>query len=128
VVKGLYGLGRGVFEGSCRAVYAEMFTGQELSTAFSGQTLLAGFSGGLCFFLYSLLSKASIASITIGNGILAIVAYGVLMSVDYRQPISWSQLCVLLSGRALQAKDTKDTKTSRLLDQDFLFEQSRQKL
>ena len=26
-VKGLYGLGRGVFEGSCRAVYAQMFTG-----------------------------------------------------------------------------------------------------
>ena len=25
--KGLYGLGRGVFEGSCRAVYAQMFTG-----------------------------------------------------------------------------------------------------
>jgi hypothetical protein len=30
----------GVFEGSCRAVYAELFTGEELSTAFSGQVLI----------------------------------------------------------------------------------------
>lgn len=29
-LKGLYGLGRGVFEGSCRAVYASMFTGKYL--------------------------------------------------------------------------------------------------
>ena len=27
VVKAFYGLGRGVFEGSCRAVYAQMFEG-----------------------------------------------------------------------------------------------------
>jgi MFS family permease len=45
IIRALYGLGRGVFEGACRAVYAELFAGKDLSTAFSGQTLLAGLSG-----------------------------------------------------------------------------------
>jgi hypothetical protein len=45
VIRALYGLGRGVFEGACRAVYAELFSGDDLSKAFSGQTLLAGLSG-----------------------------------------------------------------------------------
>jgi MFS family permease len=60
-IKTVYGLGRGVFEGSCRAIYAEVFgkgSPDDLSTAFSGQTLLAGISGGAVYFLSAgLLSK-----------------------------------------------------------------------
>eukprot|EP01038_Epipyxis_sp_PR26KG_P007170 gene7170-9773_t len=93
VVKGLYGLGRGVFEGSCRAVYAQMFAGKDLGTAFSGQTLLAGFSGGTCLFLFGILDKHGIAAVTIINGTVAIICYGILMSIDSRSPINWSRLC-----------------------------------
>ena len=32
LIRALYGLGRGVFEGACRAVYASLFTGPDLST------------------------------------------------------------------------------------------------
>lgn len=66
-IKTVYGLGRGVFEGSCRAIYAEVFgkgSADDLSTAFSGQTLLAGFSGGIVYFLSAgLLSKEGICII-----------------------------------------------------------------
>lgn len=92
-IKGLYGLGRGVFEGSCRAVYAGMFSGEDLSTAFSGQTLSAGFSGGICFFLFGVLDQTAISAITIGNGLVALASYGVLMSVDSSRRLPWSALC-----------------------------------
>lgn len=94
IAKGLYGLGRGVFEGSCRAVYASMFTGKDLTTAFSGQTLSAGFSGGICFFLFGVLNRTAIAAVTVVNGVVALLAYFVLMyRVDPLQPASWSQVC-----------------------------------
>eukprot|EP01039_Chlorochromonas_danica_P008352 gene8352-9206_t len=99
IIKGLYGLGRGVFEGSCRAVYASMFTGSDLSTAFSGQTLSAGFSGGICFFLFGVLSRQGIASITIGNGVLALLTYFILMfCVDPKKVVSWSDLFAVVGG------------------------------
>lgn len=99
LLKGLYGLGRGVFEGSCRAVYAKMFTGDDLSTAFSGQTLSAGFSGGICFFIFGFISKDAISWITIGNGILALCSYFILMYlVDPCQKLSWRDLCSVLCG------------------------------
>jgi len=90
IIKGFYGLGRGVFEGSCRAVYADLFSGEDLSTAFSGQTLLAGFSGGACFFMYGWLQKESIATVTMVNGVLALVAYALLMRLDSSVPVTWS--------------------------------------
>jgi hypothetical protein len=93
IAKGLYGLGRGVFEGSCRAVYAGMFTGDDLSPAFSAQTLSVGFSGGLCFFLFSVLSKNSIAGVTVANGLVALCTYSVLMyAVDAKVPLPWGSL------------------------------------
>ena len=92
IVKLFYGLGRGVFEGSCRAVYAELFTGDDLPTAFSGQTLSAGFSGGVCFFMYGCLQKESIASITMINGLLALLTYSVLMKLDNTKPVAWSEI------------------------------------
>jgi hypothetical protein len=72
-IKFAYGLGRGVFEGSCRAIYAEVFgrgSADDLSTAFSGQTLLAGFSGGTLYFLSVFLSKEGVGGITLVNGFL----------------------------------------------------------
>lgn len=94
ISKALYGLGRGVFEGSCRAKYASMFTGKDLTTAFSGQTLSAGFSGGICFFMFGVLNRTSIAAITIINGIAAVGCYFILMyGVDSTKRVSWSQVC-----------------------------------
>ena len=91
ILKGLYGLGRGVFEGSCRAVYASFFQGKDLMTAFSSQTLSAGFSGGVCFFLFVCLDRVSIASVTIVNGCVALAAYGYLtQGLDPYKPQSWS--------------------------------------
>lgn len=92
LLKGLYGLGRGVFEGSCRAVYAELFTGDDLSNAFSAQTLLVGFSGGICYFIYGILTRNAIAIITIVNGIVAMIFYFILISTDYHSSISWREL------------------------------------
>jgi len=93
LLKGLYGLGRGVFEGSCRAVYASMFTGEDLSTAFSGQTLAAGFSGGLCFFIFIYLMRTTIGIIVVVNGVLAVLSYFIIMNMTERNSImSWSVL------------------------------------
>lgn len=99
-IKGLYGLGRGVFEGSCRAVYAEIFgkggNEDDLSTAFSGQTLLAGISGGVVYFLsFDVLTKDSVAAITIINSVAAFVLYAILMSYGDRmfKPIPWPCFC-----------------------------------
>lgn len=92
-IKGLYGLGRGVFEGSCRAVYASMFKGKDLSTAFSCQTLSVGFSGGICFFLFSVMKRQDIAGITVANGLLAIGAYFIIMfMVDPNEVLPWRTL------------------------------------
>ena len=89
----LYGVGRGVFEGSCRATYAQLFTGENLSTAFSSQTLLAGFSGGVCFFLYNYFTGFAIGMITFVNGALALVTYALMISrKDFLHPIRWSEL------------------------------------
>ena len=112
VIKGLYGLGRGVFEGSCRAVYAELFVGNDLSTAFSAQTLLAGFSGGICYFIYGDLTRDAIASITIVNGILALVMYAILLRTDYHRPVTWSDLCKSLFKCSLPCYVNKDETTS----------------
>eukprot|EP01031_Cornospumella_fuschlensis_P032235 gene32235-38990_t len=109
VVKGMYGLGRGVFEGSCRAVYASMFSGKDLSTAFSGQTLSAGFSGGICFFLFGVLNRQSIAGVTIVNGVVAIACYFVLMyGVDPFSPVPWSALCGCKRSAAPQQSGSSD--------------------
>lgn len=69
-----------------------MFVGDDLSTAFSGQTLLAGLSGGICYFIYGYLTRNEIAGITIVNGVIALLFYGVLLSIDYRIPQPWSSL------------------------------------
>ena len=58
-------------------VYAEIFgkdgNEDDLSTAFSGQTLLAGISGGVVYFLsFGVLTKDSVAAITIINSITGI--------------------------------------------------------
>lgn len=113
IAKGLYGLGRGVFEGSCRAVYAAMFTGNDLSTAFSGQTLSAGFSGGICFFLFGILSRTAIAGVAIINGIVAILAYFILMYVvDPTKPLPWSQLLLCKEGEKRYEVTDDDWKES----------------
>ena len=59
-------------------MYAEIFGkgGNEdaLSTAFSGQTLLAGVSGGIVYFLsFDVLTKDSVAAITIVNSVAGTV-------------------------------------------------------
>jgi MFS family permease len=92
LMKAFYGFGRGVFEGSCRAVYADLFSGDTLMIAFSGQTLLAGLSGGVCFFVFSVLNKLEISYITIINGLFAILGYYILDSLK-KSPYSWSRLC-----------------------------------
>jgi hypothetical protein len=93
IIRALYGLGRGVFEGACRAVYAELFSGPDMSTAFSGQTLLAGLSGGICFFAYGALSRDAIAGAAVINGIVALLAYSLLLSMEnILVPISWPEL------------------------------------
>ena len=99
VISGLYGLGRGVFEGACRATYAELFAGEHLSTAFSSQTLLAGISGGICFFLFERCSGFTIGMITVFNGALALVSYGTMIShPDFHKPIAWSELFPVVSS------------------------------
>lgn len=97
LMKSLYGLGRGVFEGSCRAVYAELFTGDDLGTAFAGQTLLGGFSGGICYFIYGSISRSAVASITFVNGFLAIVCYTIMLSSDYHHILPWSDVLKILT-------------------------------
>lgn len=99
VIRALYGLGRGVFEGACRATYAELFAGEHLSTAFSSQTLLAGISGGICFFLFERFSGFSIGMIAVLNGALALVSYGTMIShKNFHQPIGWTELFPSLEG------------------------------
>jgi hypothetical protein len=92
-VKSLHGFGRGVFEGFCRAVYAQMFTGKELVAAFSVHTLSTGLSSGICFFLFNALnSKTSIAAIVSITSFLAIISYQVLITVDSaKKSISWNE-------------------------------------
>jgi len=70
-----------------------MFTGDDLSTAFSGQTLAAGLSGGVCFFVFGTLVRSSIGGVVIGNGVLAIASYTVIMMmVDRNRVTSWGSL------------------------------------
>ena len=100
VVRTLYGLGRGVFEGACRSVYADLFAGDDLAAAFSSQTLLAGASGGICFLVYRHLTRTQIASITITNGIIAILFYAILAlqpqtRLKHNKPIPWHGLYIL---------------------------------
>ena len=92
IIRILYGLGRGVFEGVCRAVYTEMFTGDDLSASFASQTLLAGFSGGMSFFILGLKPYKSMALIGTMNGFLAIVCYHIIMIKDHTKPLRWSSL------------------------------------
>jgi hypothetical protein len=114
IAKGLYGLGRGVFEGSCRAVYATMFTGKDLTTAFSGQTLSAGFSGGICFFLFGVLNRTSIAAITVINGVVAISSYFILMyRVNGLKRVSWSQVCLACCCACFRTGEDNDESVSQ---------------
>jgi hypothetical protein len=90
LAKILYGLGRGVFEGVCRGVYSSLFQGNSLSTAYSGQTLATGFSGGLCFFLFAYMAKWGIGLTGVVNGCIALVAFSFLMKFeDPTIPKSW---------------------------------------
>jgi hypothetical protein len=110
--KGLYGLGRGVFEGSCRAVYAKMFSGEDLSTAFSGQTLAAGFSGGICFFLFGILDRTAISAVTVVNGLIAISTYFIIMyGIDPLRRVSWGKVCSLCCCGLCGVDETDGTQT-----------------
>lgn len=77
----VYGLARGVFEGVCRAVYAEIFEGADLSAAYSAQTLLAGVSGGLTFFVIGDggVSPWLLGLLLVVNGIIAVFSYHILI-------------------------------------------------
>jgi hypothetical protein len=94
IVRGLYGLGRGVFEGTCRAAYAAFFkNGDSLAAAFSTQTLLTGLSGGLAYFLFSGLDRQTIGIITVINGVAALAGYQILViHPGSARGISWSAL------------------------------------
>lgn len=96
--------------GNMNSLYLLVYLGKDLSTAFSAQTLLAGLSGGVCFFMFGVLSKDSIAAITVGNGLLAIATYFLLVGglMDPNKPVTWSQLCsqLITCGRA--RSDTTD--------------------
>jgi hypothetical protein len=94
IVRGLYGLGRGVFEGTCRAAYATYFkNGDSLAAAFSSQTLLAGLSGGLAYFIFSGLDRKTIGTITVINGVAALTGYQLLvMHPGSASRLSWSSL------------------------------------
>ena len=63
------------------------------SSFFLGQTLAAGLSGGICFFIFGALLRTSIGSVVVVNGVLAIASYAVLMGmVDRNQLTSWGSL------------------------------------
>ena len=112
LAKFLYGLGRGVFEGSCRAVYAKMFTGKDLSTAFSGQTLSAGFSGGISFFVFSVIPRMSIGLVTVVNGVVALGCYFLLMyHIDPLKPTPWRVLCSMTGNRNVQEESIHGIKS-----------------
>lgn len=119
LAKGFYGLGRGVFEGSCRAIYAEMFTGEQLSSAFSGQTLSAGFSGGIACLVFAFMSKNAIGAVALSNGIIAIIAYFVIMYViDAHTTISWSKTieAIYSGGKDGSRKTSSNSLKTSLLD------------
>jgi hypothetical protein len=89
----LYGIGRGVIEGICRAVYADLFHGEALGPAYATQTLLIGFSGGVCFLLYGYISRIAIAGVTVVNGLIALLSYQMMISQhNHNDPIPWNQL------------------------------------
>jgi hypothetical protein len=93
LTRGLFGLGRGVFEGQSRGVYAEMFSGDDLATAFSIQTMLVGLSGGICFFAYTMVSESTMSAIVVINGVVALASYALLLSFkSISEPVTWPQL------------------------------------
>ena len=121
LIRAFYGLGRGVFEGACRAVYASLFAGLDLSTAFSGQTLLAGMSGGICFFAYGYMTREMIAAITVVNGCLALACYALLLSVPKMfEPLPWDTLwrhLLFVAGCQRSEEDVKGYREVRDADE-----------
>lgn len=92
ILRIFYGFCRGVFEGACRALYAEMWQGSDLSIAFSSQTLLAGLSGGVLFFVTTneKVSIQVLSFVLITSSILAIIFHIILLRVvGYRSKMSW---------------------------------------
>lgn len=87
LLKGLYGAGRGVFEGENRSYYAAMFRGEKLVAAFSQQGFLTGLSGGVFFLLAALLSPAALSAVACANGLLAMACMVLLARGVARRPV-----------------------------------------
>lgn len=58
-----------------------MFDGPDLSTAYSAQTLLAGVSGGMTFFVIGDggVSSATLGLLLVVNGVVALLFYHMLL-------------------------------------------------
>ena len=56
--------------------------------------MLAGLSGGICFFAYGHMTRETIAAITVINGLLALGCYALLLTVGRKMylPLSWGAL------------------------------------
>ena len=79
IIKALFGLGRGVFEGENRAVYLNLFSGPKLITALSLQGALTGLSGGASFFAADALSEDQTAVLCAVTAAISILSYSCLV-------------------------------------------------
>jgi hypothetical protein len=74
LLKALYGLGRGTFEGENRSYYMQLFSGPNLIVAFSQQGFLCGLFGGASFLAAQSVSPSTLASAVVVNGVLSVGA------------------------------------------------------
>jgi len=88
LLKALYGLGRGIFEGENRSYYMQLFTGPSLVIAFSQQGFLCGLSGGVSFLSAQIISANALASAVVVNGVLSMAALWLLArNLAHRQRV-----------------------------------------
>ncbi len=67
-----------------------------------------------------MLNKAAISSITVANGIVAILAYSILMSgIDTRNPLSWGRVSRYLCCGEVISTDSRDFQRAIIKDEKY---------
>jgi len=81
----LFGIGRGVFESTSKAVFADFFQGPRATAGFANSAMQNGLSGSIGFFVFPLMDYHYKAYIVVICGVVGIATYLVADNINKQQ-------------------------------------------
>ena len=83
----IYGVGRGTWENTNKAVVAELYTEepQHIASAFAVVSFANGFTGAIAYFVFPNLESVVLADTVVVFGVLAVACYYLSLTIDHKR-------------------------------------------